>query len=128
MNMIGVVLWSDTTDRKAVIWCEDHGDLAFYTKSQDSAAQDFSMDAGDLVQFDLTVDRHLRFAHNPRLVADGLYPDLADSLSDFQGAPPARTGSAEIVPFKPRGSELAGPMLEHLAEDSGYCPPASANR
>ena len=126
--MIGVVLWSDTTDRKAVIWCEDHGDLAFYTRSQDSSAQDFLMDAGDLVQFDLTVDRHLRYAHNPRLVADGLYPDLAGTLTDVSGAQPARTESAEIVPFKPRGIEFAGPMLEHPAGDSGFFPPASANQ
>ncbi len=86
------------------------------------------MDAGDLVQFDLTVDRHLRYAHNPRLVADGLYPDLAGTLTDVSGAQPARTESAEIVPFKPRGIELSGPMLEHPAGDSGLFPPASANQ
>ena len=27
--MLGVVLWSDVSDRKAVIWCEDQGDLAY---------------------------------------------------------------------------------------------------
>ena len=31
--MFGVVLWADPVDRKAVIWCEDHGDLAYFKGS-----------------------------------------------------------------------------------------------
>lgn len=103
--MFGVVLWSDTEDRKAVIWCEDHGDLAFYNKTEEVCAAEFALDAGDLVQFELTVDRHLRFAHNPRLVSEGVYPDLADSLGPANAVPQERRGSAEILLFKPRKTE-----------------------
>jgi len=105
--MFGVVLWSDIEDRKAVIWCEDHGDLAFYSKTEEACLSEVALDAGDLVQFDLSVDRHLRFAHNPRLVSEGVYPNLADSLVPANAAPQARRGSAEILPFKPRESESA---------------------
>ena len=76
--MFGVVLWSDVRDQKAVIWCEDHGDLAFYRN--DSEACEIEMDAGDWVQFDMKMDKNQRKAHNPRLVCEGVYPDLADSL------------------------------------------------
>ena len=27
--MYGIVLWSDRSERQAVIWCEDQGDLAY---------------------------------------------------------------------------------------------------
>lgn len=27
--MLGIIIWSDPEAHKAVIWCEDHGDLAF---------------------------------------------------------------------------------------------------
>ncbi|MBL4768417.1 MAG: hypothetical protein JKY94_12035 [Rhodobacteraceae bacterium] len=101
--MFGVVLWSDAEENKAVIWCEDHGDLAFY--HQPARAVEVALDAGDWVRFDMTTDRHLRFAHNPRLVSEGVYPDIADVLNK---APPLgghseqtihSRGSAEIIPF-----------------------------
>jgi hypothetical protein len=78
--MYGVVLWSDAQDKKAVIWCEDHGDLAFYSGKDDSAFLGAPMDAGDLVQFDLRQERHMRLASNPRLVAEDQYPTLAHEL------------------------------------------------
>lgn len=101
--MFGVVLWSDTVDRKAVIWCEDHGDLAFYGSAQETPLSEFALDAGDLVQFDLTEEQHLRFAHNPRLVSEGACPNLASALAPTTPtAPQARSASAEILLFEPR--------------------------
>jgi len=76
--MFGVVLWRDEQEQKAVIWCEDHGDLAFYRNTDGTSR--FELDAGDWVQFDMTMERHQRFAHNPRLVSEGVYQDLADAL------------------------------------------------
>lgn len=97
--MFGVVLWSDVEDHKAVIWCEDHGDLAFY-RASDSGG-DVSLDAGDLVQFDMTMDRDLRLAHNPRLVSEGVCANLADALgrAGAETKAPVPRGSAEIIPF-----------------------------
>lgn len=102
--MFGVVLWSDTQENKAVIWCEDHGDLAFYRQpDQGDQGEDVMLDAGDWVQFDVTMERHMRYAHNPRLVAEGVFSDLAESLGGAAqpkaGTPRLRRQSADIIPF-----------------------------
>jgi hypothetical protein len=108
-DMFGVVLWSDEQEKKAVIWCEDHGDLAFY-RNTDGTTQP-ELDAGDWVQFDMTMECRQRFAHNPRLVHEGVYPDLADALcaaplpeqksepAPAKPALPSQRASAEIIPF-----------------------------
>lgn len=120
--MYGVVLWSDAQENKAVIWCEDHGDLAFYRQPID--ALEVALDAGDWVQFDMTTDRHLRFAHNPRLIAEGVYPELADVLSssspnEVKPDPPAQhRGSAKVIPFahpSAAGAERPAEVQVHLA-------------
>lgn len=120
--MYGVVLWSDTEDQKAVIWCEDHGDLAFYRQPLDS--QTVTLDAGDWIQFDMTTERHLRFAHNPRLVSDGVFSDLAGAVEDASRmsaqdlplrtatAPQAVRTSAEIIPFAARVADPAAGFVE----------------
>lgn len=77
--MYGVVLWSASNDDKAVIWCEDHGELAYYR--QTPQGEKVALDAGDWVQFDVTMERHMRYAHNPRLVAEGVFEDLVQSLA-----------------------------------------------
>ena len=110
--MFGVVLWSDEQDQKAVIWCEDHGDLAFYRNESDTC--EVEMDAGDWVQFDMKMDKNQRKAHNPRLVCEGVYPELADSLCaapilDRRQKPqpekrhshPAKRNSAQVIPLFP---------------------------
>lgn len=78
--MFGVVLWSDNLDNKAVIWCEDHGDLAFFNGGTEIPFELPDLDPGDLVQFDLKQDRNLRYARNPRRVAQGQYEPLAEVL------------------------------------------------
>ena len=62
MMMLGVVLWSDASDRKAVIWCEDQGDLAFMTAADAVLNRDGFFDAGDLVQFDTCIEGSRRRA------------------------------------------------------------------
>lgn len=102
--MFGVVLWSDIEANKAVIWCEDQGDLAYYHQADET--DEVVLDAGDLVRFEMTMDRHLRFAHNPQLISEGYHPDLSTALTDSvsQIAPKAATQSerlsAEIIPFR----------------------------
>lgn len=100
--MFGVVLWSDSSDQKAVIWCEDHGDLAFYR--QTSSQKGPSLDVGDWVQFDLVTKRNQRMATNPKLVKHGICPDLPDVLLHAGDAKLRQTqadpaSSAKVVPF-----------------------------
>ncbi|MBW4708703.1 hypothetical protein KX928_13015 [Roseobacter sp. YSTF-M11] len=100
--MIGVVLWSDASDRKAVIWCEDQGDLAFLNSAGDTLQSDAFFDAGDVVQFDMEVHASMRRAHNPRLVLERAGADLPDVL--LRGVSPSEDAprSAQIIPFAPR--------------------------
>ena len=78
--MLGVVLWSDPREGKAVIWCEDHGELAFYRRVDEGHSTGPEFDPGDLVQFDVETVRHLRFALNPQVVKGGLYRDLPQGV------------------------------------------------
>lgn len=99
--MLGVVLWSDASDGKAVIWCEDQGDLA-YVRSEDNVLQagDF-FDAGDLIQFDMEMSQSVRVANNPRLVCEKAGPALPKALLNnaeraYSRPPPS---SAEVIRF-----------------------------
>lgn len=100
--MLGVVLWSDSSDRKAVIWCEDQGDLAFVKPTDEVLRADDFFDAGDLVQFEMEVSQSTRVAHNPRLVIEKAGPALPDVLRDAAQTKvlsPRRRG--QVVDFSP---------------------------
>lgn len=101
--MFGVVLWCDALVSKAVIWCEDHGDLAYFRRGD--TVEPVAMDAGDWVQFEVTSGCDMRYAHNPRLVAEGVFSGLADNLKGVNAsAQPAgrpAASEAQILPFSP---------------------------
>ena len=111
--MLGVVLWSDASDRKAVIWCEDQGDLAFVSGRADGLDQDDFFDAGDLIQFDMHLRDATRFAHNPKLVIEqagrGLPAALKSSVLRLNDVDSDR---GEILPF-------ARPVRETYHADAG---------
>ena len=86
-NMFGVVLWSDATAQKAVIWCEDQGELAYYTPAENSVHQAPALDAGDLIQFDVTIQKNMRRATNPQLLQPSHSPDLPNNLRASQKKP-----------------------------------------
>lgn len=104
--MIGVVLWSDNDPRKAVIWCEDQGDLAFYTLSEKGEGVDLS--EGDLVQFDLYFDKNIRRVRNPLILQASAGSGLAGRLpqekpEQGRAKPP---GGAKILPFPGPGRRV----------------------
>lgn len=96
-NMFGVVLWSDTNAQKAVIWCEDQGELAFYTPSDRCVHNAPSLDAGDLVKFDVTVQKNMRKATNPQLLQQSHSPNLPTSLRSSRAKPDVRPISQKVV-------------------------------
>ena len=114
--MYGVVLWSSPARKIAVIWCEDHGDLAFYVGTDNTERVAF--DAGDLVFFNMTVEKHRGYAHNPRLVSDGPYDGIDGCLTsdtpELKSTPSCARLSANIVPFdvtRLQQKQRAGQML-----------------
>lgn len=101
--MLGVVIWTNIAEQKAIIWCEDQGDLA-YLKNWPSVTQDETpFDRGDLIQFDLAEHRNMRLAQNPKRIAQHYCSDLRDVLETAQQVQtditkPSRKG-AEIIDF-----------------------------
>jgi hypothetical protein len=93
--MYGVVLWSDSRQNRAVIWCEDHGDLAYYEGNAPEGGQFPELDPGDLVRFEVREGRRMRTVSNPHVVAGDQYPTLAGDL--------ARAGARQAMP-NPRGT------------------------
>ncbi|MGC1504752.1 MAG: hypothetical protein WA782_11505 [Sulfitobacter sp.] len=102
--MMGVVLWSDVNDEKAVFWCEDHGDLAYFNAAVVLGSTDRLFQPGDMVQFDVTIERKTRRAHNARIVESKVCNSLLHSLrksiakDDTPSAIPSPTG--KVIPFR----------------------------
>ncbi|MEP5731987.1 MAG: hypothetical protein ABJL67_21720 [Sulfitobacter sp.] len=104
--MIGVVLWSDIDDQKAVFWCEDHGDLAYYDGTLDPTEETIPMNEGDMVEFDITLERKIRRAHKARLVEQRVCDGLQDHLRNTSVKKDKRESegiiSSTVVPFRRR--------------------------
>ena len=92
--MIGVILWSDLSERKAVVWCEDQGDLAFLGCAGASSEQTGYFEAGDILEFDVKLEGDFRRACNPKLV-NGYNPvDVASCLKSRKPAVQYNEGNA----------------------------------
>lgn len=98
-QMFGVVLWADARDRKAVIWCEDHGNLAYYTESEQSVHEGIDLDAGDLIQFELKEERDVRRARNLRRVDAGFAPTIVHDLRKCRETSRPAQGTGEVLSF-----------------------------
>ncbi|MDA5556330.1 hypothetical protein [Shimia sp. MMG029] len=102
--MLGLVLWSDPKRRKALIWCEDQKDLAFFDGAQDSenttiGGRDMPIvpRVGDLLVFDICHSEQLRRATNIRLFAHRDADDLIDMLKTASRL----ALGGESLPFQP---------------------------
>ena len=84
-TMYGVVLWIDKSAQKAVIWCEDHGNLAYFNPQTDTVASNKSensnLEVGDLIKFHVRNWRSVRRASKVELVDAARFTDLAGGLA-----------------------------------------------
>jgi hypothetical protein len=96
--MIGVVLWKNTDDGSAVIWCEDQGDLAFMNSKDDVLEPPTFFDVGDVVEFDVLMHKNMRGVQNLSRLQDPSRPELPETLnlSGINTLPE----DAEIIQFK----------------------------
>ena len=107
--MLGVVIWSAEVESKAIIWCEDHGELAFLGQAPHKAACSERFDEGDLIQFDVTELDNLRLARNPRRIAQHYCSDLGDVVNTAsklrvdigESTASAISVGENVVPFDP---------------------------
>jgi len=99
--MIGVILWSNTADQKAVIWCEDQGDLAFLSASDSVMLPDPFFEVGDVVEFDVRTQRNLRLASNPNRLEQHWGKTVSDGLRSISTLhKDAVSSSAKVIPFR----------------------------
>ncbi|WBU59535.1 hypothetical protein [Paracoccus albus] len=78
--MIGVVIWSSESSRKAVIWCEDQGPLA-YLRGRDNLLEEADWPVpGDLLRLECETIGNLRQAHSARVLEQKVCPQLPDAL------------------------------------------------
>lgn len=97
--MIGIVLWKDNESEKAVIWCEDHGDLAFTGPLQKNIEPEPALEVGDVVRFDIKCERSLRIAENITMLLENWGSGLNNTLLDLPPEPDQtrQFGGAEVV-------------------------------
>lgn len=105
--MIGIVLWRDVTAGKAIIWCEDQGDLAFY--SHPDTIDTFVICVGDWVQFDLGLSGDVRLAANIRVLQELGYPGLVEDLVSDMPVP--------VVSLMPSATAGSGASKENVLGD-----------
>lgn len=100
--MIGVILWCDPKNQKAVIWCEDQGDLAFLPRHEAEQLPDNFIDVGDVVEFDVVANCSLRLARGVRVMESATRPDLPvnlQRLTPSRHREPIANKTAEVIPF-----------------------------
>ena len=78
--MFGVVLWSNNDENSAILWCEDHRDLAVLQHEDMANRSVRFLEAGDLLSFDIVEENGVRRARNPVIVAPGHMPDIKRNL------------------------------------------------
>ena len=105
--MYGVVLWCSEDSRKAVIWCEDHGDLAYFQVPNGL----IRLEAGDLVHFRSEQTRRMRLAKDLELVDQHRYRALPERLKSV-GAPSGECTEegANVVTLPVTRRSLAKPL------------------
>lgn len=105
--MLGIVLWSSPVRRQAVVWCEDHGPLAYLSDPRSAKIPDSWPGAGETV--DVITQRRggVREIAAVKLLGGRL--DLAQRLRLAVAAQPAADLASETEPDPE--PEPAGPLL-----------------
>jgi len=78
--MIGVVIWSSEETRKAVIWCEDQGPLAYLGGGEGVIADLDWPVPGDLLRLECETVGNLRHATSVSVIAARACPQLPAAL------------------------------------------------
>ncbi|TGN50811.1 hypothetical protein E4L95_17250 [Paracoccus liaowanqingii] len=124
--MIGVVVWSNASREKAIIWCEDQSTLAYLQgRANFIDAQKWPdglkwPQAGDLVELETRTAGNLRHAFNVSMLSEQMAPHLPQILSQYHPeprGPQLRVVSQQEWPQGPASSPHRG--------DDGYAPTRS---
>ena len=118
--MIGVILWNDTATSRAVIWCEDHGGLAYVSGSDNEAEEFQPKRVGDVVTFDLQLDGSVRRALNVSVIKETWGKSLAGQLKSMAtGMTTTPQPERKIIPFRAARRTTRPTMPARLLEKQG---------
>lgn len=85
--MIGVVVWSNASREKAIIWCEDQLTLAYLQGRANLIDTLKWPQAGDLVELETWTVGNLRHARDVSMLSEQMAPHLPQILSQYQPEP-----------------------------------------
>lgn len=85
--MIGVVVWSNLSREKAIIWCEDQATLAYLQGWANMAQTEKWPQPGDLVELETKTVGNLRHALQVSMISEQACPELPAMLADAGAAP-----------------------------------------
>ncbi len=92
--MIGVIVWSSAAKRKAVIWCEDQGPLAYLHGLDNVPGTDVWPATGSMVSLESELRSDLRYAFNVRVLDESQMSGLPGILREVGGTQAADSGLA----------------------------------
>lgn len=92
--MLGIILWSSAVRRRAVVWCEDHGPLAYLDQTLSPDNDRALPAAGTTVDVETRPHGALRLVTRFRSLGGRV--DLAASLPSL-----ARRARLTVVPVEP---------------------------
>lgn len=147
--MLGVVVWSKESAQAAVIWCEDHGDIAYLKGYAALAEQPDYVSAdpppprwpgvGELVTLDIMGATGLRLAQNVSVLESDWGPALPRALLDAaRGLEVTRAGAAvprhmalapepeNRAPWRPAAPAFPPAPFAPVAAQQGMMPPATS--
>lgn len=106
--MRGVIIWHCKTTERAVVWCDDSGELAYAGGHQSWANPGTRVAIGDYVAFELQPSTAARSCKNMRLIEQGMAPELAGILSNMKTGPVpvARAMETPVVAPRPAARQL----------------------
>lgn len=84
--MIGVVVWSNGSREKAIIWCEDQATLAYLQGDANFSGPGAWPEPGDLVELETRTVGNLRHALNVTMLSEQSCPQIPRILAETQAA------------------------------------------
>jgi hypothetical protein len=89
LNMYGVILWKDPAKGKAIIWCDDHGHLAYLSSPDVIKDGQGIPNVGALVCIKLRQVGQWRLCTRLECIDERSHPTLLQSLRNAALPPPA---------------------------------------
>ncbi|WP_143093049.1 hypothetical protein [Celeribacter neptunius] len=84
--MDGIVLWVDAESDKAMIWCSDHGDLAYVSSAEALVGTTTMPEVGTMVSIKTRIVNGIRFCYQLTPLQRNAAPELAQALRNIAAA------------------------------------------